>query len=30
LTPKNINKAFGDVNKGKVPYRYVIDMATLK
>ena len=27
---KNINKAFNDVNKGKVPYRYVIDMATLK
>lgn len=27
---KDINKAFADVDKGKVPYRFVINMATLK
>lgn len=27
---KRINKAFADVDAGKVPYRFVIDMATLK
>lgn len=26
---QDINQAFGDVEKGKVPYRFVIDMATL-